>query len=284
MADGLAFDTGVSAFPTDDGMHPSALARLVEERGHRWLFFSEHTHIPAARATPFPGGEPLPRKYAHSLDLFVALTAAAVATTSLRIGSGICLLMQRDPIITAKAVASLDQLSGGRLELGVGAGWNLEEMRNHGTDPRRRFDVLRERVEAMRAIWGQDEASYDGEHVSFERIWSWPKPVQRLGPPVLIGGNGPTVLDRVLAFGDGWLPSHAPDVSARIRELRARDRDVGRRSTVVISSIPPDPRLIETYANAGADRVHFALPAAQQRPVEARLDAIETALADVLGT
>jgi probable F420-dependent oxidoreductase len=284
IADGLALDTGVSAFPTDDGMHPGALARLVEERGHRWLFFSEHTHIPAVRTTPFPGGEPLPRKYAHNLDLFVALTAAAAATTSLRIGSGICLLMQRDPIITAKAAASLDQLSGGRLELGVGAGWNREEMRNHGIDPRRRFDVLRERVEAMRAIWTEDEASYDGEHVSFERIWSWPKPVQRQGPPVLIGGNGPTVLDRVLAFGDGWLPSHAPDVGARIRELRARDRDAGRRSIVVISSILPDPRLIETYAEAGVDRVHFALPAAQRRPVEARLDAIETAVADVLGT
>src|SRR3954471_4877662 len=193
-------DTGVAMFPTHDAIGPGPLAALVEERGHESLWFPEHTHIPASRATPNPGGGELPRRYAHTLDLFVAMTAAAVATTRLRIGSGICLIIERDPIIAAKEVASIDRLSGGRVEFGVGAGWNREEMAHHGTDPRVRMDVLRERVEAMKAIWTADEASYQGRHVAFDAIWMWPKPAQRPYPPILVGGNGPTVFDRVLAF------------------------------------------------------------------------------------
>ena len=203
-------DFGVAMFPTHDAMDPAALARLVEERGHESLFFPEHTHIPAERQSPYPAGGELPRKYAHTYDLFVAMTAAAVSTTRLRVGSGICLLIERDPIVTAKEVASIDVLSGGRVEFGVGAGWNREEMENHGTDPRRRMAILRERVEAMKAIWTQDEASYRGDHVAFERIWSWPKPTQYPHPPVIVGGNGPTVGDRVLAFGDAWMPNYGP--------------------------------------------------------------------------
>ena len=149
-------DTGVAMFPTHDAIGPGALAALVEERGHGSLWFPEHTHIPASRDTPFPGGGEMPRRYAHTYDLFVAMTAAATATTRLRIASGICLVIERDPIITAKEVASIDQLSGGRVEFGVGAGWNREEMANHGTDPKRRFSIMRERVEAMKAIWTQD--------------------------------------------------------------------------------------------------------------------------------
>ena len=155
-------ENGVTTFPTHDAMRPGDLARLVEERGHRYLFFSEHTHIPASRITPFPGGEPLERKYWNTYDVFVALTAAAMATTSLRVGSGICLIAQRDPIVTAKEIASIDHMSGGRVEVGVGAGWNREEMENHGTDPRTRFSRMAESVEAMKAIWTQDEATYDG--------------------------------------------------------------------------------------------------------------------------
>ena len=217
-------ENGVTTFPTHDAMRPGDLARLVEERGHRSLFYSEHTHIPASRITPFPGGEPLERKYWNTYDLFVALGAAAAATTSLRVGSGICLIAQRDPIITAKEVASLDLLSGGRVEFGVGAGWNREEMRNHGTDPRARMAVLAERVEAIKTIWTQSEASFHGEHVSFDRIWSWPKPVQDPHPRVWVGGNGPTVEDRVLAFGDGWMPNVVNDdeLLGRIAALRSR--------------------------------------------------------------
>ena len=222
-------ETGVAIFPTHDSIAPADMARLAEERGHESLFFPEHTHIPASRRSPYPGGDELPRKYSHTFDLFVAVAAAVTATSRLRVGSGICLVIERDPITTAKEVASVDYLSGGRFEFGVGAGWNREEMANHGTDPRQRMAILAERVEAMKAIWTEDEASYAGEHVSFERIWSWPKPAQRPHPPVLIGGNGPGVLDRVLAFGDAWFPNHARNgILDRAAELRQRaDRPVG---------------------------------------------------------
>ena len=183
-------DTGVAIFPTHDAVSPGDLARVVEQRGHESLFFPEHTHIPAVRESPYPGGEALPRMYVHTYDLFVAVTAAVSATSRLRVGSGVCLVIQRDPIITAKEVASVDFLSGGRFEFGVGAGWNREEMANHGTNPRVRMAVMRERVEAMKAIWTSDEASYQGSYVSFDRIWSWPKPAQRPHPPVLVGGAG----------------------------------------------------------------------------------------------
>ncbi|HEY6788086.1 MAG TPA: TIGR03619 family F420-dependent LLM class oxidoreductase, partial [Trebonia sp.] len=201
---------GVAIFPTHDAIGPDAAARLAEQRGQESLFFPEHTHIPVEHS-PNPMGGDLPRRYARTLDLFVAVTAAMTATTRLRVGSGICLVIQRDPITTAKEVASVDYLSGGRFEFGVGAGWNRPEMANHGTDPRRRMAVLRERVEAMKAIWTQDEASYSGEYVNFDRIWSWPKPAQRPHPPILVGGDGRTVLDRVLAFGDAWTPNYATE-------------------------------------------------------------------------
>ena len=216
---------GIGYFPTHDAMSPGAFARLIEERGHESLFFAEHTHIPASRDSEYPGGGPLPHKYIHTYDLFVALTHAAAATSRLRVGSGICLVIERDPITTAKEVASIDHLSGGRLEFGVGAGWNREEMANHGTDPRTRMRLFKERIEAMKAIWTQDEASYDGEFVSFERIWSWPKPAQRPHPPVLVGGLGPTVEDRALDFGDAWFPNYGPpDLLGRVEALRARAR------------------------------------------------------------
>src|SRR5215211_2082036 len=243
---------GVGYFATHDAMEPGALAALVEEAGQESLFFAEHTHIPAARTTPYGGGGELPRKYWHTYDLFVALTAAAVATTRLRIGSGICLVPQRDPIITAKEVASIDRLSGGRMEFGVGAGWNREELENHGTDPRRRMAVLRERVEAMQQIWTQDEATYAGEFVSFERIWSEPKPAQRPYPPILVGGNGPTVLDRVLAFGDSWFPNWSRGkVLERIPELRERAAEAGREIPVYVMSAPADAAKLEAMAKAG---------------------------------
>src|ERR1700746_2259277 len=171
-------DFGIGYFATHDGMDPASFARMVEERGHRSLFFPEHTHIPASREPPYPAGGDPPRVYSHPYDLFVAIAAALAATSSLRVASGICLVIERDPIITAKEVASVDHLSGGRFDFGVGAGWNREEMRNHGTDPRRRMAVMAERGEALKAIWAAEEASYHGEFVNFDRIWSWPKPAQ----------------------------------------------------------------------------------------------------------
>jgi probable F420-dependent oxidoreductase len=272
---------GIGYFPTHDAVDPGAFARLVEERGHESLFFAEHTHIPASRESPYPGGGELPRKYSHCYDLFVALTAAAAATSSLRIGSGICLVIERDPIVTAKEVASIDRLSGGRFEFGVGAGWNREEMANHGTDPRTRMRVMRERIEAMKEIWTADEASYSGEYVSFERIWSWPKPAQRPHPPVLVGGLGPTVLDRVLAFGDAWFPNYGPDnLFDRVHELRARAE---RPIDVMAMGVPAEARALESLHEAGFRRVVHWIPSANQAVVEAALERWELAIAECTG-
>src|SRR5438067_39900 len=209
---------GLAMFPTDDAVRPAELGRIAEEHGFESLFLPEHTHIPASRRSPYPGGGELPREYSHTYDPFVALATAADATERITLATGICLVVERDPITTAKEVASLDHLSNGRFLFGVGAGWNREEMENHGTDPRRRFSLMRERVEAMKAIWTQDEAEYHGEHVDFDPIWSWPKPVQEPHPPVLIGGNGEKVIDRVVAFGHEWMPNLGltdPDEGAR---------------------------------------------------------------------
>src|SRR5437763_639639 len=181
---------GIAVFPADYAADPATIARLVEERGFESLFFPEHTHIPAARQTPVPAGGELPRQYSRTYDPFVALTAAAAVTERILLATGICLVIERDPIVTAKEVASLDRLSGGRFLFGVGAGWNIEEMENHGTNPRRRFSLMRERIEAMKAIWTEDEAAYHGDQVDFDRIWCWPKPLQKPHPPVLVGGNG----------------------------------------------------------------------------------------------
>ncbi|MGH9104428.1 MAG: LLM class F420-dependent oxidoreductase, partial [Acidimicrobiales bacterium] len=238
-------DTGVAIFPTHESADPASVARLVEERGHGSLFFPEHTHIPASRQSPWTGGAEMPRRYAHTYDLFVAMTAAATVTRRLRIGSGICLVIERDPIITAKAVASIDVLSGGRVDFGVGAGWNREEMANHGTDPRARMALLVERVEAMKAIWAEEEATYHGEHVNFDRIWSWPKPAQRPHPPVLVGGNGPTVLERVLAVGDAWFPNHSRGgLLERAAELHRRaDRPID----LMVMGVPAEAKVLESY-------------------------------------
>jgi probable F420-dependent oxidoreductase len=274
-------DTGVGYFATHDAVDPGSLARLVEERGHECLFFAEHTHIPAGGGSTRPEGGELPRKYAHTYDLFVSLTAAATATTKLRVGSGICLVVQRDPIITAKEVASVDVLSGGRFEFGVGAGWNRAEMQNHGTDPRRRMALMAERIAAMKAIWSQDEASYQGEFVKFDRIWSWPKPVQRPHPPVIVGGNGPTVLDRVLAFGDAWMPNYAPEgILDRAAELRAR---ADRPLDLMVIGVPADPRVLEQFETAGFRRAVHWLPSTARGPLERACDHFEAAVAELHG-
>jgi probable F420-dependent oxidoreductase len=274
---------GIGYFPTHDAMGPAALARLIEEHGQESLFVAEHTHTPASRATPYPGGGELPRKYNHTYDPFVALTAAATVTTRLRIGTGICLLNERDPITTAKLVASLDDLSGGRFEFGVGAGWNREEMRNHGTDPRTRMRLVAERVEAMKVIWTHETASYHGEFVDFDEIWQFPKPLQRPHPPVLVGGGGPTVLDRVLAFGDAWFPNWdevQDGVEDRVGELRARAE---RPIEVMAMGAPADPRALERCERLGMTRVVHWLPSNGRGPVEAALERWDRAIAELLG-
>ena len=271
---------GIGVFPTLATPPPDELARLAEDHGCESLFIPEHSHIPASRETPYPGGGELPPEYGSSYDPFVALAIAAAATTRLRIATGICLIIQRDPITTAKAVASLDRLSGGRLLFGVGAGWNVEEMANHGTDPSTRMRLMRERVEAMKAIWTEDEASYDGEFVKFDRIWCSPKPVQKPHPPVLVGGAGPTVLDRVLAFGDSWFPPAYDDdiVLGQVEDLRARaDREIG----ITINMAPTDPARLERYAAAGVERVIFEVAQVPSGEVQRRLEEIRSAMGDL---
>ncbi|HTX12418.1 MAG TPA: LLM class F420-dependent oxidoreductase [Solirubrobacteraceae bacterium] len=266
---------GVGIFPTESVPPPAEVARMAEDRGFESLLFPEHTHIPASRDSPYPGGGELPPWYSRTFDPFVAATAAAAATERLLIGTGICLVIERDPIVTAKDVASVDVLSGGRFLFGVGAGWNVEEMANHGTDASHRFGLMRERIEAMKAIWTEDEASYSGRYVNFERIWCWPKPLQNPHPPILVGGNGARVLDRVLAYGDEWMPNYSTedDMAARIGELNARASEAGRDPIPVsLMGMEPDAGAIDRLGQAGARRVLFWLPQESPDGVEQGLD------------
>ncbi|GAA2077815.1 LLM class F420-dependent oxidoreductase [Actinomadura alba] len=281
--DGLRF--GVTTFVTDEGIGPVELGRAVEERGFESLFVAEHTHIPVKRESPWPQGGELPREYYRTLDPFVVLTAAAVVTERLLLGTGILLVVERDPIITAKEVASLDQVSGGRVIVGIGAGWNREEMRDHGTDPTTRMDLLRERVLAMKEIWTTDEAAIHGRFVNFDRIFSWPKPVQRPHPPIYVGGSGPTALDRVVEYGDGWMPSFAMGVDTiieRIPELERRAREAGRgRLPVTVYGVPADREAIERVVEAGVDRMVFALPTLPAEETYGKLDEFAAVMASV---
>jgi probable F420-dependent oxidoreductase len=267
-------DFGVAIFPTEAVQTPAELAQMAEERGFECLLFPEHTHIPASRETPYPGGGELPPEYSRTHDPFVALASAAAATDRLRIGTGICLIVERDPITTAKEVASLDVLSGGRFLFGIGAGWNVEEMANHGTDARQRFGVMRERIEAMKTIWRDDEATYHGRHVDFDRIWCWPKPLQQPHPPILVGGNGPRVLDRVLAFGDEWMPNRVKDdqIIPRFEELGRRAAELDRKIPITVAGLMRDPVRIERFEQAGVHRGLFWLPPTGRDDVEAAFD------------
>lgn len=270
-------DFGLAIFATDESVAPDVVAAMAEERGFESLFFTEHTHIPASRRTPYPVGGELPREYYRTLDPLIAMTAAAAATERLLVGSGILLVAQRDPIVTAKALASIDLLSQGRVLFGVGAGWNEEEMENHGVLPGRRFGVMREHVEAIKAIWTQEQASYHGAHVDFEAIYCWPKPVQDPHPPVLVGGNGRTVLDRVLAYGDAWYPNRFGDDDrfiARIEKLQRRGRDEAGRDhiPVTLQLAPTEPQLLERYERAGVTRALWYLPSGPAEQVERALD------------
>jgi len=269
--------TGVYIFPTKYSISIVELARALEDRGFESLFVPEHTHIPASRRTPFPSGEPLPREYANTLDPFVALSAAAVATQTLRVGTGICLVSQRDPIVTAKAVASLDVLSSGRFEFGIGAGWNQDEIENHGTVFDDRFRIMADRVKAMQAIWIEEEAAYDGDFTHFDPIWSWPKPVQKPHPPVLLGGETKYSLRRIVEFCDGWLPrgNKMTDPITGMNELRVYADEAGRDMDSISVSVfraPPEEHYLAKCREAGVLRVLFSLPSEGQDVVMPLLD------------
>jgi probable F420-dependent oxidoreductase len=269
---------GVTLFCTDQTISPVALACEAEARGFSSLYIPEHTHIPISRATPPPTGDTeLPEEYKRTLDPFVALAAAAAATSRIKLGTAVCLLAQRDPIVTAKEVATLDLLSGGRLVLGIGFGWNREEMADHGVDFRRRRERVREHALAMRRLWTQDRAGFDGEFVRFAESWSWPKPLQKPHPPILLGGAaGPTLFAHIAEYADGWMPIGGAGVGAALPQLRdameAAGRDPARLQVVALGTIP-DAGKLEYYATLGFTEVVFRLPAGTRDTVLPVLDA-----------
>ncbi len=274
---------GVTMFPTDYSIQPADLAIAVEERGFDSLFFPEHTHIPVSRKTPFPGGGDLPEQYWHSHDPFVALAVCAAVTKRIRLGTGICLLIERDPITTAKEVASLDMMSDGRVVLGIGAGWNQEEMENHGANYRNRWAILREKVLAMQAIWTNDEAEFHGEYVDFDPIWSWPKPVQPNGPRIWIGANSKWVFDRVADYADGWMPISGLGSGnmERLKEaVAARSRKIEDIDIALFGTVP-DADYMRGRIQQGVDELVLPLPAAPRDQVLPLLDRYQQVIAEV---
>ena len=256
---------GVFYFPVDYGIDPGELAAALEARGFASLYVPEHTHIPVSRRTPFPGGGELPKKYAHTHDPFVALSFAAAATKKLLLGTGICLIPEHDPIVTAKSVASLDQLSGGRFIFGIGGGWNVEEMENHGAQYDTRFRLMRERILAMQAMWKNEEAAYHGKFVNFDPVWSYPKPKQRPHPPILLGGETDYTLRRIVEYCDGWIPRPVAgftprDAKARLaRMAESKGRNPAELSITVFRA-PPDKAALDDYRAAGIDAALLEIP------------------------
>jgi probable F420-dependent oxidoreductase len=269
---------GVTMFMTDRAIGPVELAREVEARGFHSLYIPEHTHIPTCRATPAPSGDRvLPEEYKRTLDPFVALSAAATVTRRITIGTGICLVAQRDPIVTAKAVATLDVISGGRFVFGIGFGWNVEEMADHGVDFRRRLAHAREHVLAMQALWANEKSSFAGEFVRFAESWSWPKPVQKPRPPILIGGAaGPRLFAHIAEYADGWMPIGGAGIRAVLPELyravEAAGRDPANLRIVPFGTTPAIGKL-EYYQSLGVTEVALRLPSAPRDEVLPVLDA-----------
>jgi probable F420-dependent oxidoreductase len=268
---------GAFYFPTDYGINLAELGKALEDRGFDSLFVPEHTHIPTSRKTPFPSGGELPKRYSHTHDPFVGLAFAAAATKKLTIGTGICLVPQHEPIVTAKAIASLDQLSGGRFVFGIGAGWNVDEMENHGATYKTRFAIMREHVLAMKEIWTKDEAKYHGQYVKFDPIWSWPKPQRKAGPPIILGGESDYTLKRVVEYCDGWLPRpRSFDPIKGTERLRNMAKEKGRDPSTISITVfapPPDKALLDSYQKASLDGALLAIPDLSRDEILKQLDA-----------
>jgi probable F420-dependent oxidoreductase len=268
---------GVTIFATEYAIPIDELAREAEAHGFESLWVPEHTHIPTSRRTPWPGGGELPREYSHLYDPFIALMLAAAVTKNLKVGTGICLIIERDTITTAKEVASLDRLSGGRFLFGVGGGWNVEEMEHHGTEFKTRFKKMGEQVRAMKEIWTKDVSEFHGEHVNFEPIWSWPKPAQQPHPPVLLGGESSYTLQRVVDYCEGWFPrSRNPElVTKGMVELKERAAKAGRDMQTISVSVfgaPGDQKLLDTYREVGVTRTILRLPSEGRDKILPMLD------------
>ncbi|MFP6806272.1 MAG: LLM class F420-dependent oxidoreductase [Pseudomonadales bacterium] len=267
---------GVQMFPTDKTIQPIELAKAVEERGLDSLFFPEHTHIPVSRKTPFPAGGDLPEHYWRSHDPFIALMAAAAVTSRIKLGTGICLVIERDPITLAKECASLDYISGGRLILGIGAGWNREEMENHGVDYKNRWKVVREKILAMKEIWNNDEAEFHGDFVDFDPIWSWPKPVQAGGPPIWMGASSKWTFDRIAEYCEGWMPIGGPGsggMESLTKACEDRGRDVND-ITLALFGAPNDLDKLKGRIDQGFTELLFWLPQGNADKVLPALDKI----------
>jgi probable F420-dependent oxidoreductase len=279
---------GLVMFPTDTAIQPAELGRAAEERGFESIWFPEHTHIPASRRSPWPGGSDLPEEYWHTHDPFVALTAVAAVTTRIKVATGICLIVERDPITTAKEVASLDMISGGRFIFGIGAGWNAEEMEHHGAVFKDRWKIVREKIEAMKAIWTKDEPEYHGRFVDFEKIWSWPKPVQKPHPPIILGSETHWARQRVVEYGDGWMPIFGlgGDLPERVEDLRERARKVGRDPQSISLSMfgaPADKDAAKFLADLGFERLVLPLRSAPADKVLPRLDRYASFISELGG-
>jgi probable F420-dependent oxidoreductase len=275
---------GIAMFCTDYAIAPTTLALALEERGFESLWVPEHSHIPLSRLSPFPQGGELPKKYYDVMDPFVVLAAAAAVTTKLKIATGICLVPQRDPIQTAKEVATVDQISGGRFLFGIGPGWNADEMADHGTDFKSRNQVMRERVEAMRTIWTQSKPEYHGKFVDFGPMMTWPKPMQKPYPPVLIGGGIPYGARRALAYGDGWVP-HARRPTYRLLdklpEYREMEKAAGRTLPITAFGAEPDPAAWPAYRDAGIERIIISIDSEPADVVLPLLDNLASKLSTV---
>ena len=270
---------GISTFVTDEGIPPGALAAAIEDRGFDSLFIAEHTHIPLSRKSPWPRGGELPRRYYRTLDPFIALTAAAAATERLLLGTGVALVVERDAIVTAKEVASVDVVSGGRFVSGVGVGWNREEMQNHGTDPRTRGELLDERLRAMKEIWREDEAEFHGLYVDFDPIASWPKPVQKPHPPIYVGG-GKRAFGRIAELGDAWLPNRMSP--GKLKPMLDELREVaGRDVPVTVYGASGEPEDLEAYARLGVECVLLNLPTSPEGEALNHLDDLAGAAAAI---
>jgi probable F420-dependent oxidoreductase len=268
---------GTMLYSTDYAMRPDEFAAACEERGFESVWYPEHTHIPAERRSPFPGGGDLPQDYWHIYDPFVGLMAAAGATKTIKLGTGVCLITERDPIVTAKEVASLDRLSNGRFLFGIGAGWNAEEMENHGTQFEQRWKVLEERLEAMKACWTQDDSEYHGDVVDFGPIWSWPKPVQKPHPPIIMGAASSWGRERVARYCDGWvpLPAQMENIESDIADLGQRLQNHGRQLRDIEISFfwaPEDADELKRYRDLGVNRAILACPAASNDDTLKTLD------------
>jgi probable F420-dependent oxidoreductase len=268
---------GAFYFPTDYGIDVAELAQALEDRGFDSLFVCEHTHIPVSRRTPFPGGGELPKRYVHTHDPFVALSFAAAATKKLMLGTGVCLIPQRDPIVTAKTVASLDRLSGGRFVFGIGGGWNVDEMENHGARHATRFKLMRERVLAMKALWTEEDASFHGEMVNFDPVWCYPKPAQRPHPPILLGGETDHTLKRVVEFCDGWFPRTRAgfEPAEAVGRLRRAAEQAGRdfaTLSITVFGAPVKEDALAGYEKAGIGRALFGIPDASRDEILQLLD------------